>query len=102
MFSCLAFNNSLLIVQMMREMENLTSVNDTQCIRFREKTASDTIFITIMNGSGCSAPIGSWGTYDGVRPVSLMDSPRGTCMVSGIIQHELNHVLGKARVQSMI
>lgn len=92
---CLASNNSQLIVRMMREMENLTSVNGAQCIKFREKNASDTVFITILNGSGCSAPIGSWGNYTGVRPVSLFHSSRGTCMVSGIIQHELNHVLGR-------
>lgn len=88
-------NHTPLIIQTMREMENLTAVNNTPCIRFREKTPSDSIFITIFNGSGCYAIVGSWGNYTGLRPVSLMDSPDGTCMVPGIIQHELNHVLGR-------
>lgn len=87
-------NNTAFIVRMMRQMENLTSVNGAQCIRFREKNSSDTIFITIFNGSGCYAPVGSWGNYVGVRGVSLMDSPSATCMITGTVQHELNHVLG--------
>lgn len=41
----------------MRAMENLTMVNDTQCIQFRPKNASDSKFITIFNGSGCYAPV---------------------------------------------
>jgi hypothetical protein len=36
-------------------MENLTRVNDEPCIEFRPKTDDDEIFITIQNGSGCSA-----------------------------------------------
>lgn len=91
----LGVNNTLFIVRMMRAMENLTSVNGAQCIRFREKNSSDTRFITIFNGSGCYAPVGSWGSFVGVRGVSLMDSPSATCMVTGTVQHELNHVLGK-------
>ncbi|CAF4330811.1 unnamed protein product, partial [Rotaria magnacalcarata] len=87
-------NNSIFIVNMMRAMENLTQVNNTQCISFRPKTVSDPYFITIFNGSGCYAPIGSWGAYAGVRPVSLLDGTYATCIVSGIIQHELTHVLG--------
>lgn len=39
----------------MREMESLTQVNNVPCIRFRPKTATDNIFITIQNGTGCSA-----------------------------------------------
>lgn len=59
---------------MMREMENLTSIDGAQCIEFREKNASDTIYITIMNGSGYSAPIGSWGNYADVRSVWSLES----------------------------
>ncbi len=39
----------------MRRMENLTRVNDELCIEFRPITDDDDIFITIQNGSGCSA-----------------------------------------------
>lgn len=91
----LGVNNTQLIIRMMRAMENLTSVNGAQCIQFREKNSSDTKFITIYNGNGCHAPVGSWGNYVGFRGVSLMDSSSGTCMVTGTIQHELNHVLGE-------
>ena len=51
----LAENNSLLIIDAMRRMENLTQVNNISCIEFRPKTDDDEIFITIQNGSGCSA-----------------------------------------------
>ena len=44
--------------------------------------------------------MGSWGTYNGIRGVSLFDSPYATCMVSGIVQHELIHVLGFFHEQS--
>ncbi|CAF1142605.1 unnamed protein product [Rotaria sordida] len=93
-------NNSIFIVNQMRAMESLTQVNNTQCISFRPKNASDLYYITIFNGSGCYAPVGSWGTYNGVRPVSLMHGTYSTCMVSGIIQHELTHVLGFYHEQS--
>ena len=53
----LAANNTAFIVQQMREMENLTMVNNTQCIRFRPKNVTDPFFITIFNGSGCYAPV---------------------------------------------
>ena len=114
----LARNNSLFIVQMMREMENLTRVNNTRCISFRPKNTSDRFFLTIFNGSGCFSPVsveiyvitkmlisvshqvGSWGNYVGLRGVSLMDSPTSTCMISGIIQHELTHTLGFYHEQS--
>jgi hypothetical protein len=44
-----------LITDAMRKMESLTQVNNVPCIRFRPKTAADNIFITIQNGTGCSA-----------------------------------------------
>lgn len=42
---------------MMRAMENLTMVNNTPCITFREKNSTDPYYITIFNGSGCYAPV---------------------------------------------
>ncbi|UJR08286.1 hypothetical protein I4U23_012558 [Adineta vaga] len=88
------------IEQQMREIEQLTMVNNTQCVKFRSQTSYDSYFITIFNGSGCSAPVGSWGSYVGVRPVSLLDGWYSTCMISGIVQHELTHVLGFFHEQS--
>ena len=105
----------------MRRMENLTRVNDRPCIRFRPKTDQDDIFITIQNGSGCSAYVGYFyfilqirfkssrpfqvGYLQGItlnRTVSLYHSSRGTCMRTGIIQHELLHVLGSASVLTIL
>ncbi|CAF1581101.1 unnamed protein product [Adineta ricciae] len=95
-----SLNDSAFIVQQMRAIESLTSVNSVQCVRFRPRNASDPYFITIFNGSGCSAPVGSWGAYNGTRPVSLLSGYYSTCMVSGIVQHELTHVLGLYHEQS--
>ncbi|CAF0773456.1 unnamed protein product [Adineta ricciae] len=95
-----SLNDSAFIVQQMRAIESLTSVNSVQCVQFRPRNASDPYFITIFNGSGCSAPVGSWGTYNGTRPVSLLSGYYSTCMVSGIVQHELTHVLGLYHEQS--
>ena len=58
---------------MMREMEQLTAVNGTRCISFREKNASDAYFITIINGSGCYAPV---STCEIVRRMHLDTSAR--------------------------
>jgi len=59
----LAASNTAFIVAQMRAMENLTSVNNTQCIRFRPKNASDPYYITIFNGSGCYAPVSRKNTF---------------------------------------
>jgi hypothetical protein len=52
-------DNLNFIVDQMRAMENLTKVNNTKCIKFRRKNATDLYYITIFNGSGCSAPVSS-------------------------------------------
>jgi hypothetical protein len=36
-------------------MESQTKVDDVPCIQFRPKTDADQIYITIQNGTGCSA-----------------------------------------------
>jgi hypothetical protein len=41
----------------MRAIETLTMVNNVQCVQFRRKTVSDPYYLTIFNGSGCSAPV---------------------------------------------
>jgi len=51
----LASTHVQLITRSMRQMENLTKVDDVPCIQFRPKNDNDDIFITIQNGSGCSA-----------------------------------------------
>ncbi|CAF0891414.1 unnamed protein product [Rotaria sordida] len=100
MTSSISANHSQLIVDAMRRMENLTRIGNVQCIKFRPKTSSDEIFITIRNGTGCSAHVGYLQNYTLNRTVTLMHTPRATCMRTGIIQHELLHVLGFFHEQS--
>lgn len=38
-------------------MENMTRVNSVDCITFRPKVSSDTHYIIVQNGSGCSATV---------------------------------------------
>jgi len=48
----------------MRAMENMTRVNGVDCITFRDKVVSDAqYFITIQNGSGCSATVRSFTLF---------------------------------------
>ncbi|CAF4236083.1 unnamed protein product, partial [Rotaria sordida] len=61
--SSISANHSQLIVDAVRRMENLTRIGNVQCIRFRPKTSSDEIFITIRNGTGCSAHVGYRQNY---------------------------------------
>jgi len=53
-----------LIIEQMRAMENMTRVNGVDCITFRDKVVSDAqYFITIQNGSGCSATVRSFTLF---------------------------------------
>uniref|UniRef100_A0A3B3QY05 Metalloendopeptidase n=1 Tax=Paramormyrops kingsleyae TaxID=1676925 RepID=A0A3B3QY05_9TELE len=57
------------------------------CIRFTPWT-SQSDYLSIENLYGCYSSIGKIG---GKQVVSLMES---TCLIGGIVQHELNHALG--------
>ncbi|CAF1167167.1 unnamed protein product [Adineta steineri] len=100
MTASISFNHTILITNAMRRMEELTQVNNRPCIRFRPKTDLDSIFITITNGSGCSAHVGYLEDYTLNRTLTLMHAPPYTCMITGIIQHELLHILGFFHEQS--
>jgi hypothetical protein len=89
-----------LIIDSMRQMEQQTAVDGVPCIQFRPKLSTDNIFINIQNGSGCSAHVGYLKDYVLNRTVTLMYAPPYTCMIPGIIQHELLHVLGFFHEQS--
>jgi hypothetical protein len=89
-----------MILQAMRFMENATQVNGNPCIQFRPRLTDDDIYIIITNGTGCSAYVGYLPDYVLDRTVTLMYAPPYTCMVPGIIQHELLHVLGFFHEQS--
>jgi hypothetical protein len=62
------------------------------CVRFRPKQASDATFLTIVYGEGCNAHAGYWANYP--LKMTLQKDATATCFHSGIIQHELLHVLG--------
>ncbi|UJR07013.1 hypothetical protein I4U23_011301 [Adineta vaga] len=100
LFFFIVSNHSALIVDAMRRMEDLTKVNNRMCIQFRPKTDADPIFITIKNGTGCSAHVGYLQNYTLNRTLTLMYAPPYTCMIRGIIQHELLHILGFFHEQS--
>ncbi|CAF1533517.1 unnamed protein product [Adineta ricciae] len=100
MTSSILSNHSALIVDAMGRMEDLTKVNNRMCIQFRPKTDADPIFITIKNGTGCSAHVGYLQNFTLNRTLTLMYAPPYTCMITGIIQHELLHILGFFHEQS--
>ncbi|CAF3218594.1 unnamed protein product [Rotaria socialis] len=93
-------DHSALIVDTMRLMENLTRVNDTDCIKFRPRTESDSKYIIIQNSTGCSATVGAGNGYQVTHYLNLMHAESLTCMISGVIQHELLHILGFFHEQS--
>jgi len=64
------------------------------CVTFRPKTSSDQVFVKIQYGTGCSASV---GYSAGEKRLTLEN---GGCFRSGIIQHELIHVLGFYHEQS--
>ncbi|XP_075185923.1 embryonic protein UVS.2-like [Anomaloglossus baeobatrachus] len=74
-------NQRKLFQNAMDEFESLT------CVRFVPQTV-ETTFINIGSGNGCHSTIGRSG---GKQAVGL---DIYGCMYKGIIQHELNHVLG--------
>ncbi|XP_069582853.1 embryonic protein UVS.2-like [Ranitomeya imitator] len=65
----------------MQEFETLT------CVRFIPRT-TEADYVSILSSSGCASYIGKLG---GPQQVSLSVD---TCMLRGIIQHELSHVIG--------
>ncbi|KAM4618132.1 embryonic protein UVS.2-like [Discoglossus pictus] len=63
------------------------------CVRFIPRTVEPD-YLNIISGSGCWSSVGKIG---GRQDVSLNSS---SCMQKGIVQHELNHVLGFYHEQS--
>nr|XP_033784661.1 embryonic protein UVS.2-like [Geotrypetes seraphini] len=57
------------------------------CIRFTNRENEDN-YINIISDAGCYSYLGRIG---GAQDLSLQ---RNACLIAGIIQHELNHVLG--------
>lgn len=60
------------------------------CIRFVART-NQADYIYIYSGSGCSSWVGKIGGKQQVSLLTTSGKPGGTCMTSGIIQHELTH-----------
>ncbi|XP_023325705.1 zinc metalloproteinase nas-4 [Eurytemora carolleeae] len=70
----------------------MKNYHDNTCIRFRPRT-SETAYIHIMKGSGCSSSVGRTGS---VQSVSLGNG----CVYTGIVMHELMHASGFWHEQS--
>ncbi|CAF4174467.1 unnamed protein product, partial [Rotaria sordida] len=85
------------IIATMRKMESLFAINNVPCIQFREKNATDQYYINIINGDGCSSPVGRYTGYTMNRTVNLQYPG---CIDDGRIMHELLHTLGFYHEQS--
>ncbi|CAF1522331.1 unnamed protein product, partial [Rotaria sordida] len=70
------------------KMESLFAINNVPCIQFREKNATDQYYINIINGDGCSSPVGRYTGYTMNRTVNLQYPG---CIDDGRIMHELLH-----------
>jgi hypothetical protein len=71
----------------MRTIENLTMVNNTKCVSFRPKNASDPTFITIFNGSGCYAPVSRNDISEGKTFINLARLDLGVVMSAFVVSH---------------
>ncbi|CAF1591005.1 unnamed protein product [Adineta ricciae] len=79
------------VVTRMRKIENLVAINNARCIQFRPRVSTDLYYITIQNGTGCSARLGqSTGNV-------TLQSPG--CSDDGRTFHELLHALGKSEMK---
>nr|BAU29956.1 hatching enzyme [Hippocampus abdominalis] len=65
----------------------IRSFQETTCIRFVPRS-DEFDYVSVENKIGCYSSLGRQG---GKQVVSIN---RGSCLYNGIIQHELNHVLG--------
>jgi hypothetical protein len=54
-FSLIAADQEAAIVSRMRKLESLTAINNVRCVQFTPKKSSDSYYITIRNGAGCSS-----------------------------------------------
>lgn len=71
----------------------MNEIQSRLCIRFVQRT-TQTDFIEIISGSGCSSVVGRRG---GRQELSLNSNG---CLSKGTIQHELIHALGFTHMQS--
>ena len=75
--------------------------SNVTCIQFIPRV-SQVDYIEIMPGSGCSSYVGKIGGKQTVTLLTSNGNAGSTCMVKGIIIHELNHALGFVHMQSAI
>ena len=59
LFFLLATDDQAFITTVMRKLENYVAINNVRCVQFRPKNLNDTYYITIVNGVGCSSPVGN-------------------------------------------
>lgn len=68
----------------------MNSVGGADCVSFRRRNTADQYYVRVIYGDGCSGTVGFWPGTDML--VTLNDPG---CFYSGIIEHELLHVLGQ-------
>ncbi|CAF1264609.1 unnamed protein product [Adineta ricciae] len=85
------------IVNTMRMMESALAINNAKCVQFQPRVSTDTYYISITNGTGCSSMVGMPDTIPFNHTVTLQTDG---CFVSGIVMHELIHTLGFKHEQS--
>jgi hypothetical protein len=66
------------------------------CVQLKQRS-NEANYVRIFSDSGCYSFVGRVG---GAQSLSLMKPGRGTCLINGIIQHELLHALGLFHEQS--
>ena len=66
---------------------------NTLTLCYREKQSSDSHYVTVHRGSGCSSSVGKIG---GQQYLSLGNG----CMIKSTVQHEFIHAIGFDHVQS--
>jgi len=71
------------------------------CVYFRPRVSTDTVYLKIQYGIGCSASVGYMKNQQPIMTLQKNEGPqKNGCFYSGTIQHELLHVTGFFHEQS--
>ena len=82
----------------------MDTLEKAACVKFRPATVVDKDWIHIdFKEPGCFARIGFYGPDWGLHEVNLEEGPvplTATCLIKGVVVHELLHVLGFVHEQT--
>ncbi|XP_055329728.1 uncharacterized protein LOC129582265 isoform X3 [Paramacrobiotus metropolitanus] len=88
--SAFGASSRFLIEDAMRRIEEATF----GCISFVKRTVEDD-FVSFQQGNNCSSILGmNRGSRGAGQPLFLRDDVNASCIVTGIVQHEILHALG--------